>query len=910
MREKNIVERGIAAVLTATLVVTSCPVHAAGRPAPAKKTMTLYVNGTSKQKKKTIKMKNAKGYSLSFASSKTKVASVTKKGVVTAKKAGKTTITIRASKGKKTYTSKVTVTVKKKAAADQEQNAAEFQASQTGRKQITVKCGEPMAKEDISLYRNNAEVGLTSVVLSEDGMEAVLETENQLQNLTYKVKVKEMEASVSAEASKVADIELLSDKLALDSADMSKAEWVRVGFRIINQFGEDVTKQECGSISTSAGSDNAVITANSNGIAGMIKIKKSAVSGTAMPGVTYPLTVSYSSLQDQIFLTKTETMTISAKPGVGKITVQDTIYNADDKVFGCDSNPDKEYYYILVSAQDELGNDLNKMEALKENENGDKDYEAIVILNGATTGVTLAEGEPEVLTVDNQNYLGYRLVMNGSYTKPQKGSVEFIIYGATGGASASQTYTMDNGSTVAELSIHIPRVVPAGEDVEFEYEALDSSGNPVTDISSLNDLIPEDQKSTFRFRRNQGNISLYRLGTADSTLGTKSAMFMTKDHKALSFQYSLRSPRRPSVIVGTSGLETGTTQENNIILRASNFVIEDQYGDIISPENYSSYSEDYAISMYEEDTDDKQFSVSKTLMTMSGSTISIKAAADVTGTKKFVFRLTRSGGQDLFDYSDIYGWEKNRTGMSELEVPFTCMQATSFSGYYVEDFPMLHVGSKDNSNYELEVKVYAKKGNKKIRLSTDDYTVNVPHDSDFIDGTDGLGSGLSYSAATNTIKCTFENPVEEMVKSDDHVKELTREVEIVINNDGENPITKEVTISREDYRAVSSYLVWGTLKKKTTSLSIPAAELNTTFLTDLALGLRFTDQYGKSNADNTAATTPGYKFRIQDIDSVNGTLRGNNTVKPQFGNFVSGDSFTIVFDFGRGVELPIDVTVN
>ena len=79
-----------------------------------KKTVTLEVG-----KKVTLKLKNApKKKKITWSSNKKKVASVSKKGVVTAKKAGKAKITAKVS-GKK-YVCKVTVKKKKKQAATTE----------------------------------------------------------------------------------------------------------------------------------------------------------------------------------------------------------------------------------------------------------------------------------------------------------------------------------------------------------------------------------------------------------------------------------------------------------------------------------------------------------------------------------------------------------------------------------------------------------------------------------------------------------------------------------------------------------------------------------------------------------------------------------------------------------------------
>lgn len=84
-----------------------------------KKSITMYINGNKKQKKK-FPLKTANGVSIKkikYKSSKKKIATVSSNGYIYAKKIGKTTVTanIKYKKNGKTYTKKLStkVTVKK-----------------------------------------------------------------------------------------------------------------------------------------------------------------------------------------------------------------------------------------------------------------------------------------------------------------------------------------------------------------------------------------------------------------------------------------------------------------------------------------------------------------------------------------------------------------------------------------------------------------------------------------------------------------------------------------------------------------------------------------------------------------------------------------------------------------------------
>ena len=96
----------VAVLLTSSLVTV--PVYAASKPMVVSKYML------AKGEKFTLNVYNEPDNAkISYKSKKSAVASVNKKGVVTAKKPGKTDIVVTVKVGKKTYQAKTKVTVKK-----------------------------------------------------------------------------------------------------------------------------------------------------------------------------------------------------------------------------------------------------------------------------------------------------------------------------------------------------------------------------------------------------------------------------------------------------------------------------------------------------------------------------------------------------------------------------------------------------------------------------------------------------------------------------------------------------------------------------------------------------------------------------------------------------------------------------
>ncbi|MGB4658081.1 MAG: Ig-like domain-containing protein [Mobilitalea sp.] len=83
-------------------------------PTVTKSGVTLYRAGSNKQLTYQIALKNKAGYTVSYKSRKSSVATVSKKGVITAKKAGKANVIVSFKKDGKTYTKIVKVVVKNK----------------------------------------------------------------------------------------------------------------------------------------------------------------------------------------------------------------------------------------------------------------------------------------------------------------------------------------------------------------------------------------------------------------------------------------------------------------------------------------------------------------------------------------------------------------------------------------------------------------------------------------------------------------------------------------------------------------------------------------------------------------------------------------------------------------------------
>lgn len=99
----------MALAVVLTTVLSTVPAKAAAADAFVVSSYTM-----AKGEKWTLNVYNAGNAKISYKSSKSSVASVSKKGVITAKKAGSATITVTIKEGKDTYQGKTKIKVKSK----------------------------------------------------------------------------------------------------------------------------------------------------------------------------------------------------------------------------------------------------------------------------------------------------------------------------------------------------------------------------------------------------------------------------------------------------------------------------------------------------------------------------------------------------------------------------------------------------------------------------------------------------------------------------------------------------------------------------------------------------------------------------------------------------------------------------
>lgn len=930
-------KKALALVLTAAMVLTAVPVSAASpKPAIKKSNKTLKVGAAWKVvSAANVKKFKKAGYKITYKVGNTKVATISKTGRVVAKKAGNTTIKVTFKKNKKTTDKRCALKVKA-ASANAEGSTAALSASQTGEKEIMVK-GTALKSEELKLSRDGKEVSFTATVAA-NGESAILLTENKLTEATYTVAMGEESATVACEASVPTSIDIGDEIYSTEKIlEYNKQYTGQFTFVVRNQWGEDVTKTVSPTI-------------NVNGVAATAKKNPNGDGYIALAdGVIYPqtMTLGTATVTVNIFdttypkLNTNKSLTVTDR-ATAKTIIFTEIYNADNKAFV--ERAEASSFYYLFEIQNTAGETvLDARDAIVES--------LMIYANPGLTKLASAYAAEAVEVVEKQDgtkSLGIRFAMATAGDTLTAGEGSITVMDSASGVSGTGKFTVGYGTTVNTFRAIPPELVVKGEDAEFGYEALDVAGNEVTDFAALRDVV---KGTKFQFMMEDGKPALYL--KAPKNVGYQTEFFRTTTNATSMVSYNVMAEARPAEVIGLkSDVATGVIAGNSLTFEGANFIVADQYGRSMTSAQYKNFGASYAIAVV---VDEDDFTVTSTHQdgvdplvvynAINGQKVTLKFNAGNENSRKTVtFELRTQDGAPLSDITTDATYDKvikNRTQYSQYEQKLVSATIDQIKRYEVSDMNPLRVDAnfEDSVYFTPEVQVYGIVGSgTKIALTGEEFSVSVPGAGD-IDSLDGNGkSGIKAVSSTDGSSVYISGYTEEdnsdqmldkeedFVVNNEHVTSLTRNIEVTINSTGE-VFDKEVTISKEERRMASFNLedpdTGVTIKSKTMALADMVEEegydkaTNSGTLNTSVFGTwvsSYKDNYNISS-DKQSLDSIAPNYYITDIvsgdSSTKPSISGNGTPdRLKLKNFVSGTTFTLTWDFGRGIKKSVGITVE
>ncbi|MCM3281830.1 hypothetical protein M3591_15185 [Exiguobacterium sp. MER 193] len=623
----------------------------------------------------------------------------------------------------------------------------EFKAATSKTLEVQFNKAVDTSKAAFALTKDGFKSNIAAITWNEDKTVATLELTSKITKGEYALSVtgasdKALTASVKTEDEKVAGLEILSDIAPITSGTTAK-----VGFKIENQYGEDITKLNAAGLTVSA--------------AGASKAEANADGSITLEGVKKDDKVVITLINGATATTTTKTVTVSAESMAADVEIG-ALYNKDGKTLTEGQDVTKDKFFLPVVVKDQYGKEIKDVKRL----NGDG---AEIILTNTNKGV-VEFGEFALETINGKEVVVLPVSKAAAF-----GEASLILIAKSNGKNAQTSVKVAEGFRTDAVTLGAPTsIVTAGKDVYFPLTVLDKQGNAVTDLKQV---APE---AKYGVKVSGGTVvlkdgSLFvkvagKVGNANNVVeGQPVTVVVTSSTSKVATQTVIaKEAIKPRVITGLSS-KVSTAIRNQegakVELTAKDFIVEDQYGQVIPADELSTLlTGDYALSAKVED--DAPFKVDlstagKVVVEFDKESKSTKTAANVT------FKL---GESDASAYSK----------------KFTVVKDSEFASYKVSDVAPIYLNKGADADatsipegYErsIEVKAVTASGGEVKLVAGTDYTVKSSVLA-LTDGSDNLINGDDADAVTFAANATT----------------ATAKVTITINATGEE-IVKEITFS-------------------------------------------------------------------------------------------------------------------
>ncbi|MGG3988449.1 Ig-like domain-containing protein [Bacillus smithii] len=765
-------------------------------------------------------------------------------------------------------------------------------------KTLEVKFSKPVddTKAKFNVKRGSVTANVSKVTWSEDKKAVQLELASKLFAGDYTVNVtgltdQALTGSVKVENEKVAKIEISSENAILASGTNPTS--VTVGYKVYNQYNEDITSKTTLQGSASSGSlsfdsEKGIVT----------------ISGLTSPKAGDKLSLTL--VHPETATTATKVLTVSESSKVSDITIKG-IYNADNKELSEDTKAAD--FYLLVDAKDQYGNAL-KASDLNNN----------VVVNSSNPLVVDAGNNGFVdLTIDGKKQVALKL--NTASATAGKSTISIITL--ANGKVAQQDVEVKEAAKVDTLTLSQPEIAVAGEKVEIPFEAYDQQGNKV-DKKELLDAVSVKangaglNNATVPFVKDAktGEVKLLLdLTSATSTGGKVTLTAITPTQKVVNLVVDVKEIAKPTYISATKDVVTNVQQGESLEIGLDNLVVKDQYDrdfDLKGKLGTDNGKYQVIASNPTKSTVLKfaQAQSGADLNTIAANTDKIKVTGLAKGTETLTIKLAQVSSSGT--PTPIPG--------SEIDLPVRVAAADEYVSYEVKPIDPLYddsavdgpeVSGTDNDTYERSITVYGVLPNgQKVVLPASAYTVT----------TDTKGVEVNSTPTEHKINVEASKAGTTDVEYAKDAKEAKGTVTITINSNGKQ-LTQDFTITQAKPKVASVEFVPTNVTNGVANVSGTNHVINASDLFKLFTDATVKDQYGETvNIDPTTGaitfadrTTAKSTILISDYTSVgtaNTVIDGNGTANATIASGADdNESFKATFNLG-GYQVPVKVKVH
>jgi len=396
--------------------------------------------------------------------------------------------------------------------------------------------GKPFAlkAEDFSVKKGEMKANIAKVTINETDKTALVELTSKLTKGDYSVAVAQGEkpaltGSVSVEDEKIEKIEILSTSAPLFDTDGAPGvDGVKVGYKIVNQYGEDITKVTSVTATASTGSASA-----SNGVV--------TIASNFKEGDKTTLTL----VQPESAKTVTATLTASAESKAAEVSVVG-LYNADKKALSEDTNLSRDTFYLEVEAKDHYGSDITSASKL----NSD------LIINETNPNVVDVAGTFTEITVDGKKKLVLAINNPSGASMASAGESTITLISKATGKNVQYAIKVAEAKRADVVNLSQPNLVVVGEDAYVPAEVLDKEGKAITDIKVLNDAVKGAKvtlgSTAVQFVEKDGGVFV-KLPLANLTNeGPVALVAVSSTTKVKTLTLNVKAAAKPVIVTGLS----------------------------------------------------------------------------------------------------------------------------------------------------------------------------------------------------------------------------------------------------------------------------------------------------------------------------------------------------------------------
>jgi len=725
-------------------------------------------------------------------------------------------------------------------------------AKATGAKKIEVAFNKAVDDSKAKFTVKNGVVtrDVIDVKFSEDKKVAVLELSTKLAAGAVVVTIggveaEDVKAEFTAVDEKVTEIQFVGDKAALASNADGTAKYTElaIGYKLVNNYNEDVTKTAGGSLDLQVGRASTSATANATN--GVITFTTAgapfALNETVYVSAILNLT-TYG-------VTATKQITVGQQAMVDSVDILE-LWNADKKELQTGFEAGK--FYILVDAKDQYGKK--------------------VTLDQFKRGVFAVASNPALFSVDltqavdnvgpNNDKLALPLIQPASSPIIIDGTNTVRITTLFGGKSDSIDVPVKKASTLTTFALNAPaQVISAGQTVKIPFNAADQNGNALTKYNDLNGKLTFSPGLTLK----QDYVT--KDAYIEYVAGAKGPVFLTAqitNTAVLSqLQLTIEDALVATSVTSIKDVNNSLVKDATVSIENKHIVLKDQYGRDVKVNDV--VSTHYV----------KVSAADGTANVVSGFGVLAVADAKITltalekGSERVKIELV-----EIVGAADHSSAETDDKVVSSIEnFTFSVVDKDAISSYSVADIAKI---SNNSAAHAVEVKVEGVKADgSKVTLPKSAYTVSPV-------------SPLSYDAASNKISA-----VGVTTDFNNGERKLSYVVNIIATSES---ITKELVVSNATPVA-TSFEQKDASGLKGADLVVKGPHGNIT-IGNVFTTLKVKDQFG---VEMTALTAADFKVTVGSIDD-QGTKDFTVTNNGQTGDLVSvsnveaGDSFSVTFN--------------